>query len=77
LAVESLKKLLQTKIHWETRKCIVTGQKMYSQSAIPRVSPCISMEPLDGSKKTSRDDEAESSKREANAGGRSELPRAI
>jgi hypothetical protein len=44
---------------------------------IPRVSPCISMEPLDGSKKTSRDDEAESSKSEANAGGRSELPRAI
>lgn len=33
--------------------------------------------PLEGSKKISRDDEAESSKIEANAGGRSGLPLAM
>lgn len=39
--------------------------------------PWTSTEPLEGSKKTSREDDAESSNNEANAGGRSELPLAI
>ena len=42
----------------------------------PSVRFCALMEPLEGSKKTSREEAAESSKRDANPGGSSSLPRA-
>lgn len=41
------------------------------------VSPGILIKPLEGSKNTSREDEAESSKMEAKAGGSNGLPFAI
>lgn len=43
----------------------------------PNVNPGRLIEPLDGSKKTSRDDEAVSSNIEAKAGGSSGLPFAM
>lgn len=48
-----------------------------SFKGIPTVSPGRLRSPLEGSKKTSRDDEARSSKIEAKAGGSKGLPFAM
>lgn len=51
--------------------------KNKGEEKIPIVTPGRLGKPLEGSKKTSRDDEARSSNIEANAGGSNRLPCAI
>jgi hypothetical protein len=53
---------------------IPTNIRTYFFNLLPMVSPGILSNPSEGSKKTSRTDEAESSKIEAKDGGSNELP---
>lgn len=63
---------INTKLSLQVSKSI-----LYCTNLLPTVRPGRLIDPLEGSKKTSREEEARSSNTDANAGGSSGLPFAI